>query len=93
MKLCVGMVKRNANHTQKECAQSAKKFYKEDKMASDFDGPIGGLETEIRLLENQIKLQREKKSPDADKIERLKSMLEDFKRQKKFYENHRNLGM
>jgi len=62
-------------------------------MASDFDGPIGGLEEEIRLLENQIKLERERKSPDADKIERLKSMLEDFKRQKKFYESHRNLGI
>jgi len=58
-------------------------------MASVFDGPIGGLEKEIRLLENQIKLERGRKTPDADRIQRLKSTLEDFKRQKADYENQR----
>jgi len=63
-------------------------------MASEFDGPIGGLEKEIRLLENQIKIERGRKTPDADRIQKLKSTLEDFKRQKTVYENQRrDLGI
>jgi len=77
-----------------ECAQSAKKFYKEDKMASVFDGLIKEAEFAIRAVKNTIKREQEKVTPDQDRITALQAELADLERQKTVYENNRrDLGI
>jgi len=55
-------------------------------MASEFDNLIQGIEKEIRIIENAIKLEREKQSPNSDRLTALEGTLAKFKEQKADYE-------
>jgi len=69
-----------------------KKFYRSEKAAtvkkavSVFDGLISAIEQEIRIIENAIKREREKQSPNSDRLADLEGTLAKFKEQKAAYE-------
>jgi len=78
----------------KRLRSKIRSVYRTEKAASVFDGLISAIEQEVRAVENAIKLEREKQSPNSDRLADLEGTLAKFKEQKAAYErSKRELGI